>query len=227
MDEIDHQQIVEAKCGHLFSTNLLKETQEFRILNIATQSEPYRVTIRMGEIGQRFTLLNALAEDAVKPLPGPFDQSAFAEDFSDTAIARILLSKDVLRSDAGWESPWTDDLDASWILAHEDGTSMTIFSVTHCVQDGLAEDPLIEGRHVPDKEPLLEVLQVISLVDESPDLVEYGKKTLSELMSFYRRSRHFVGTVFKNNLCLGEILAQGFARAQQNQSRICHLAIDE
>ena len=65
------------------------------------------------------------------------------------------------------------------------------------------------------------------MVGESPDLVEHRKKALSELMSFRRRSRHFIGTVFKNKLCLGEMFAQGFARTQQDQRRIRHLAIDE
>ena len=149
------------ECGHLFPTNLLQKTQELRVLNLAVQGEPYEVVIRVREVGQRLALLNALAKDAVKPLPGPFDQAAFAEGFGDTAIARILLPKDVLRSDAGWKTAGADDLDASRILAHEDGASMAIIAVTDCVQDGLANHALVERGHVPNKEPLLKVLQVI------------------------------------------------------------------
>lgn len=40
------------------------------------------------------------------PLSCPFDQAAFAEDFSDTETERILLPNDVVRSDAGGGSPW-------------------------------------------------------------------------------------------------------------------------
>ncbi len=43
-------------------------------------------------------------------LPGPFDQAAFTEDFGNTAIARVLLPKDVLRSDTGWKTAGADDL---------------------------------------------------------------------------------------------------------------------
>lgn len=170
----------------------------------------------MGKVGQRLTMLNALAKDAVKPLSGSLDQAALAEDFGDTAIARILLPKDVLRGDTGWKSTGADDLDASRILAHEDGASVAIIAVTDCVQDSLANHALVERRHVPNKESLLKVLQIIALVDESPDLVEYRKKALSEFMSFRRWSRHFIRTVFKNKLCLGEVFAQGFARTQQD-----------
>ena len=38
------------------------------------------------------------------------------------------------------------------------------------------------------------MLQVIALVDKSPDLVEYREKALSELVPFRCRSRHFIKT---------------------------------
>ena len=92
----------------------------------------------MGEVWQWLALLNALAKYAVKPLSGPFDQAAFAEHFGDTAIAGVLLPKDVLRGYTRWKASRTHDLDAPRILAHEDRASIAIIAVTHCVQNGLA-----------------------------------------------------------------------------------------
>ncbi len=208
-------------------TDLFQKTQEFRILNIAVKREKYGVSIRMGKIGQRLTLLNALAKDAVKPLTGPFDQTAFAEHFGDTAITRVLLPKDILRGYAWRETTRAHNLNAPRILAHEDRTSIAIVAVTHCVQNGLTNHALVERGYVPNKESLLKVLQVIALVDESPDLVEYRKKTLPKFMTFRCWSRYFIRSVFEYDFRLGEILSQGFARAQQDQRRIRHLAIDE
>ena len=65
------------------------------------QREPYGVGVRVGKVGQRFALPDALAKDEIKPLSGAFDQSAFTQDLGDTANARILFPEDVLRSDAG------------------------------------------------------------------------------------------------------------------------------
>lgn len=71
-----------------------------QMLNPRFKDVRKQVSIRVGEVGQRLTLLNALAEDAVKPLPGSLNQAALAEAFGDTAIAWVLLPKDVLRGDA-------------------------------------------------------------------------------------------------------------------------------
>ena len=78
VDEIDQQQVVKAECGHSFQADLFEKAQELGVLNIAAQGEPHGVGIRMGEVRKRLAVLNALAKDEVKPLPCPFDQSAFA-----------------------------------------------------------------------------------------------------------------------------------------------------
>ena len=104
----------------MFLANFLQKAQKFRILYVAVQREPYGVVIRVGEVGQPFTLPNALAKDEVESLPGPFDQAAFGEDLGNAAITRVLLPQDIFRGDAGWKAARADDLDTLRILANKD-----------------------------------------------------------------------------------------------------------
>ena len=226
-DEIADQKVIKAERGHIFLADFLQKAQKFRVLNVAVQRQPYGVSIRVGEVGQPFTLPNALAKDEVESLARPFDQAAFGEDLGNASIARVLLPQDVLGGNAGWKAARADDLDTLRILANEDGTAVPVIAVTHGIQDGLANHSLVECGYVPNKEALLEGLPVIALVDKLPHVVERGQEALPEFLPFSRRSRHVVRAVFEYELRLGEIFAQGFARAQQDQRRVCHLAIDQ
>ena len=91
-DETDDQKIVKAERGHLLLTNFFQKAQKFRSLNIAVQRKPYGVGIRVGEVGQRLALPDALAIDEVESLPGPFDQAAFGKDLGNAAITRVFAA---------------------------------------------------------------------------------------------------------------------------------------
>ena len=85
------------------------------------------------EIGQWLALPDALAEDEIKPLSGAFDQTALAQDLGDTAVARILLPKDILWSDARRESAGANDFDATGVLTDKYRRATAIVTVTYCI----------------------------------------------------------------------------------------------
>ena len=173
----------------------------------------------MRKIGQRLALLNALAEDAVKPLSRAFDQSAFAKGLGDTAIARILLPKNIVGCDTGWKATGTDNLDAPRVLSNEDRPTVTVISMTHRIQNSLAHHTLIESGHIPHKETLLERLSVITQVDKSPDFVKHQEKSLPKLMSFRCWPRYFIGSVLEDDLRLCEIFAPGLPACQAGSAQ--------
>ena len=119
VDEIHHQKIFGAEGGHAFLANFLQKTQEIWILNLSMEGEPHEMPIGAREIRQWLALPDALAEDKVKPLPGPLDQTALTQNLGYTTVARILLPKDILWSNAQGEAAGADDFDATWVLAYK------------------------------------------------------------------------------------------------------------
>ena len=113
----------------------------------------------------------------------------------------------------GGKTARADDFDSPGILANEYRSAVAVITMTHRVEDSLAHHALVEGRNIPDEEPLLEVLQVIAQIDKTPDLVEHGKESLPELVSIGCWSRRFVGAVLEDHFCLGKMSSQGFALA--------------
>ena len=146
---------------------------------LAMQGKPHKMAIGAREIGQWLALPDALAEDKVKPLSSALDQAALAQHLSDTAVTRILLPKDILRSDAQGEATGADDFNATRVLADEHRPAAAIVAVTYCIQQSFPNRAIVEGRDTPDKQSLLEVLKVVTQVDETPDLIEHRQNRKS------------------------------------------------
>ena len=177
VNEINSQEILGGERGGPFLPDLFKEAEEFGVLDLAVKSQPDGMIVRVCEIRQRFALPDALAIDEIKSLPRTLDQSALAENLRDAAIAWVLLPKNVFTGDTRRKSAWTDDLDSPGELTHEHRSAAPIVAMTDGVQNGFADCPLVEGGHVPDEEPLLEMLKVIAKIDQLPKLIEHGEKS--------------------------------------------------
>jgi hypothetical protein len=92
-------------------------------------------------------------------LPGALHKPALAEEFGDAAVARVLFPEEVLLVDPRREASRADDLNAPRILPDEDRAPVPVVAMADGVKHGLTHCTFIEGRHVPDEEPMLELLR--------------------------------------------------------------------
>src|SRR6185295_2851627 len=109
------------------------------------------VFICAGKIWQRLRLLDRFFEHQIDALPGTLNQTAPGADLSDAAIARRLLPQNIFLSDARRKPTGGDHFEPARVLPHEDRTRHPIIPMTYRIQNGLANDLLIESRDVPDK----------------------------------------------------------------------------
>ena len=172
---------------------------------------------RSREVGQRLALPDALPIDEIETLSCALDEPASGQHFCDAPVAGVLLPQQIVLVDPGREAARADDLDSPWVLAHEYGAAVAVVPVAHCVQDRLAHRALVEGRHVPDEQALLEVLEVVAQVHSLPDLVEHRQEAEAELTAVRCRPRNLVRPVLEEDLRLAEMPTHGFARTKQDQ----------
>jgi hypothetical protein len=91
VDEIHYKKILRAERSHPLLANLFKESQEFRILNLSMEGQPYCMGVCARKIRQRLALPDTLTIDQVETLSGSFNKPALAKNFGNPAVARILL----------------------------------------------------------------------------------------------------------------------------------------
>ncbi len=223
MNKIDHEEIIRAECRQSFPADFFQKAQELRIQDFAVECKPYGVRIRTGKIRKPFALPDALPEDKVHSLSGPLYKPAFAEDLCNAAVPGILLPEYILRGDAGREPPGADNFNATGILTDKYGAAASVVAMAHSIQNCFPNRALVEGRDVPDKQPLLEMLEIIAQVDESPDFIQYGEEALSELPSFGGGPRRVAGPIFEYDFCLSEVSSEGFPLTEQNKRSVRQL----
>lgn len=132
------------------------------------------VLIGVREVGRRFALAETEAEHAVGALTRALDQTATGERLGDTAVARQLTEEDVVRRDTRRQSARADDRHLLRPLVDEDRTGVAVVAVADGVEQGLADDGLVEGGDALPKQSVLKVVEVVSPLKERPDGVEHG-----------------------------------------------------
>jgi hypothetical protein len=156
-------------------------------------------------------------------LAGAFYQTAFFESLSNRAISRRLLVEAILRCNAVGKPAWADELNVTRKLTHKNGTLEPVVAVTNSVEEGLADDFLIERWDVMHEEALLVMLEVVPSVYELPDAVVDEEKPLAKVLALLTGNGGFGRTVFKDDFGVGEKLCQCLASAQEDEGCVGHL----
>ena len=191
------------------------------------QGQADLVLIRAGEVRDGLTVADALLVDKVHALARPLDQPAAGEDFGDAAISGLLPVEDVLEGDPHGQTAGAVDLQPPGELSEEDAPSELIVAVADGVQDGLADGALVERGDGGDEKPLLEVLLVVAEVDPLPKLVVEGEEPPPVLLAVLRRPRSVGGSILEHHFGKGQEPAQRLRGAEEDQSRVGHLTIDD
>jgi len=161
----------------------------------------------MRKVGKQFALSYTLSINEVKSLTGPLDKAAPSKHLRNSPVARILLPKQIFLIDPNREATWADNFEPPWKLSYKDGTAQAIVAVAHSVQHSLTNSSFLKSRYIPDEKSLLEVLKVVSQIDQPPDLIKHRQKSAAKFMPIWRGPRHLVGSVFEHNLGLPKMSA--------------------
>ncbi len=192
VDQIHNEKILSAESGQALPSDLLEEAQELRVLNFSMQRYPDRIFASPGKVGERLALLDAGLVNEIDPLSSPFHKAALVENFSNAAIARILLPEKVVFVNTRRETTRAHNLDAARILPNKNRTPESIITVANGVEYNLAHGAFIKGGHIPYEEPLLKMLFIVAEVDQLPNLIEHRQETLPKFASIRCRTRRFI-----------------------------------
>jgi hypothetical protein len=121
----------------------------------------------------------------------------------------------------------TDDLQLAGILADENGTGGPVIPVTHGVQNRFANGLLAECRNVPNEKTVLKMLKVVAEVDGIPQGVVDAEESLPIFDPLLGGTGCFRRAVLEDDFCLWQKFAEALSAAEEDQSCIRHLFIDD